>query len=148
MFIKMKNFKLFIFFTVLCLFIPKTILSQDFKDYLDPKWDNYYDNNPSGIESNFSGSDFIKVIDIVNFIPTLREIKGDVNLLKRVLLTLDFASLRQMSMDGNFYSRSKKHDDYYYLYNTVYPKVEKNTWNRYAPYLIPLMSIDGVIKLN
>ena len=92
--------------------MPTMGLSQDYRDYLDPKWDNYYNNNPSGIESNFTGSDFIRVIEIVNFIPTLREIKGDVNLLKRVLLTLNYAALRQMKIDGDFYSRSKKHDDF------------------------------------
>ena len=128
--------------------MPTMGLSQDYRDYLDPKWDNYYNNNPSGIESNFTGSDFIRVIEIVNFIPTLREIKGDVNLLKRVLLTLNYAALRQMKIDGDFYSRSKKHDDYFYLYNTLYPKIDKNIWNRNSPYLIGLMSLDGVIKLN
>jgi hypothetical protein len=144
----MKNFKLIIFFTLLFLFIPKIGLSQDFRDYLDAKWDNYYNNNPSGIESNFSGSDFIRVIEIVNFTPTNRLYQGDINLLKRVLLALSFASLRQMKIDGDFYSRSKKHYDYYYLYNTLYPKIDKNIWNRYAPYLIGLMSLDGAIKTN
>lgn len=144
----MKNHKTLTLLLVLCLFVPKTGFCQDYKDYIAPEWDNYYNRNPSGIESNFTGADFIRVIENVNFIPTLKQIKGDTNKLKQVLLTLDFPSLRQMSIDGNFYSRSHKHDDYYYLYNTYYPKIEKTTWNKYAPYLIPLMSIDGVIKLN
>lgn len=144
----MKNFKIFTFAFIICSLIPNMSFSQDYKDYIDPVWDNYYDRNPSGIESNFKGSDFIKVIEYVNFIPKLREIKGDANMFKRVLLSLDFASLRQMMITGNFYSRSKKHDDYYYLYNSYYPKIEKTIWDRYAPYLIPLMEIDGLVKLH
>jgi len=144
----MNNFKTFTLLLVLFVLIPKLSFGQNYKDYIDPVWDKYYNENPSGIKTNFSGTDFIKIIENVNFIPTLKEIKGEANLLKRVLLTLDFASLRQMSIEGDFYSRSRKHDDYYYLYNTLYQKIEKNTWNRYAPYLIPLMSIDGVIKLD
>jgi hypothetical protein len=128
--------------------ISSVSYGQDYKDYLDPTWDRYYDNNPSGIESNFKGSDFIKVIEYVKFIPRRNEINGDVNKLKQILLIFDFATLRQMSITGNFYSRSKKHDDYYYLYNSFYSKIDKNTWDKYSPYLIPLMEIDGLIKLN
>jgi hypothetical protein len=73
---------------------------------------------------------------------------GDVNLLKKVLLSFSFEDLRQMSMTGNFYSRSKKHDDYFYLYNLTYKKITKEQWDKYCPYLIPLMEIDGVIKLK
>jgi hypothetical protein len=144
----MKNFKTIIFLLLLCVFVPITSFCQDYKDYIAPEWDNYYNKNPSGIKSNFKGSDFIKIVDLVNFIPVRKETNGDVNKLKRVLLTLDFETLRQMSINGNFYSRSHKHDDYYLLYNTYYPKLEKNSWNRYAPYLISLMHIDGVIDLN
>jgi hypothetical protein len=135
-------------FLFILLSISTVCFGQDYKDYLDPTWDKYYDNNPSGIESNFKGNDFIKVIDYVKFIPRRNEIKSDVSKLKQILLIFDFADLRQMSMTGDFYSRSKKHDDYYYLYNSFYTKIDKNTWDKYAPYLIPLMEIDGLIKLN
>jgi len=141
----MKRTKYFAF--IFFIFISTFGFSQDYKDYIDPIWDSYYDRNPSGIESNFNGRDFIKVIENVNFIPIRNEIKGDINKLNRILLILEFAALRQMSITGNFYSRSKKHDDYYYLYNSYYPKIEKSTWDRYAPYLIPLMQFDGLIKL-
>ena len=120
---------------------------QGYQDLIDPKWDKYYDINPSGIDSNFKGIDFIKIIDLVNFLPRRSEIKGNVNLLKQVLLSFDFDTLHQMSMDGNFYSRTKKHDDYYLLYNILYNKIEKLTWDKYSPYLIALMAIDGSIKL-
>lgn len=141
---KRTNYFAFIIF----ILISTIGFSQDYKDYIDPIWDSYYDRNPSGIESNFKGSDFIKVIENVNFIPIRNEIKGDINKLNRILLIFEFAALNQMSITGNFYSRSKKHDDYYYLYNSYYPKIEKSTWDRYAPYLIPLMEVDGLIKLN
>lgn len=130
------------------LLMPKACFSQDYKDYLDPVWDNYYNSNPSGIDSNYKGSDFIKVVEYVNFIPKRTEIRGDANMLKRVLLSLDFSSLRQMRITGDFYARSKKHDDYYYLYNSYYSKIDKTIWDRYAPYLIPLMEIDGIINLK
>lgn len=142
----MRKFKFL--FIVLCLVISYDGYSQDYKDYIDPSWERYYDNNPSGIESNFKGSDFIKVIEYVKFIPRRNEIRGDVNKLSHILLMFEFADLRQMSITGNFYSRSKKHDDYFYLYNSYYNKIEKSIWDRYAPYLIPLMEIDGLIKLN
>ena len=133
---------------IIILFISMHSFSQSYKDYIDPIWDNYYNSNPSGIESNFRGSDFISIVEYVKFIPTRTEIRGDVGKLKKVLLILDFASLQQMMITGNFYSRSRKHDDYYYLYNSYYPKIEKSTWDKYSPYLIPLMQVDGLIKLN
>lgn len=122
--------------------------SQDYNEYLSPQWDNYYDRTPSGIKDNFQASDFIKIIDFVGYSPLVAYIKGDVNLFKRLLLALEFADLRQMSITGNFYSRSKKHDDYFQLYNLNYKKISKETWDRYCPYLIPLMEIDGTIKLH
>ncbi len=122
--------------------------SQDYKDYLSDYWDSYYDKNPSSIQRSFTASDFINVIDLTMFVPKRKELMGDVNLLKKVLLSFSFEDLRQMSMTGNFYSRSKKHDDYFYLYNLTYKKITKEQWDKYCPYLIPLMEIDGVIKLK
>jgi hypothetical protein len=145
---KTKNIKSLIVLIIFCSFLPKISFCQSYKDYIDPVWDNYYNRNPSGIETNFKGSDFIKIVEYVNFIPTRSEIRGSQEKLKRVLLILGFESLQQMMITGNFYSRSYKHDDYYYLYNSYYSKIEKITWDRYSPYLIPLMEVDGLIKIN
>ena len=144
----MKNFKILIFTFLILLSFSNKCFSQDYKNYIDPIWDSYYDRNPSGIESNYTASDFIKVIEYVNFVPRTKEFRGDSDLFKRVLLTFGFPNLRQMMITGDFYSRTIKHDDYYYLYNSYYSKIEKAKWDRFAPYLIPLMEIDGLIKLE
>lgn len=144
----MKHLISILFFGVILSISPNFSFCQGYKDYIDPTWDNYYNKNPSGIESNFSSSDFINVIEYVNFIPRRQEFKGDVNAFKKALLRLDYSSLSQMMRDGSFYSRSKKHDDYFYLYNSYYQKIQKTTWDKYAPYLIPLMNLDGLIKFN
>ncbi len=135
-------------FTLTSIF-SQSVIAQDYKDYLSPYWDSYYDNYPSNIEKAFNASDFIAIIDLTKFNPrTVSMFKGDVNLLKKTLYALDFPSLRQMSITGNFYSRSKKHDDYFNLYNLTYTKINKETWDKYCPYLIPLMEVDGLIKLH
>jgi len=115
---------------------------------IDSKWDSFYESNPSGIESNYRGTDFIKVMDAVNFIPQSSLLKKDVQLLKKALLMLDEASLKQMSITGNYYSRTIKHDDYFALYNLYYNKITKTTWDKYCPYLLPLMDLDQVVILN
>lgn len=115
---------------------------------LDQKWDNYYDQYPTSIRTNYEGTDFIKVIKDVNFSPNMREIKGDQDMFIRVILSLSLDALRQMSIDGDYYSRTKKHNDYYLLYNMNYEDISKDKWNRLCPYLIPLMSIDGIVKLR
>ncbi|MGO4819742.1 hypothetical protein [Flavobacterium sp. W22_SRS_FP1] len=115
---------------------------------IDPKWDNYYNNYPSGIVDNHRGSDFINVIDKVSFIPNMRELKGDQQLIKRVILMLSPEDLNQMNITGNYYSRTIKHYDYFELYNMTYNKISKETWDRYAPYLLPLMDIDGTVSLK
>jgi hypothetical protein len=115
---------------------------------LDSTWDNYYNSNPSGIAQNFQSSDFINVINRVNFIPKRRELNGNQNLLIRAILMLEFDDLRQMSITGNYYSRTKKHDDYFMLYNMTYEPISKDTWNRLCPYLLPIMDIDGTLNLK
>ena len=122
--------------------------SQDYKEFLSDHWDSYYNQNPSQIEKSFNASDFISVIDKTGFIPQAKHFNGDVLLFKKALLSLSFQDLRQMSITGNFYSRSKKHDDYFSFYNLTYAKISKDIWDRNCPYLIPLMQVDGVIKLN
>lgn len=141
----MKKIILILLIIIQCDFL----YSQDYKELLSPEWDSFYNANPSGILENFQGSDFIKIIDNVEFIPrTSYRLKGDVTLLKKVLLVFKFEILQTMSMTGEFYSRTKKHDDYFQLYNLTYKRISKDTWNRYCPYLIPLMEVDGLLKFN
>lgn len=145
-FIRVVNF--IFLFTIFLSGISLSSKSQDYKDYLSDYWDSYYDKNPSQIEKSFNASDFNSVIDKTGFIPQLKQLSGDVSLLKKALYSFSFEALRQMSITGNFYSRSKKHDDYFALYNLTYARISKDLWDRYCPYLIPLMEIDGVIKLK
>lgn len=138
-----------IIITLIVLISSTLLYSQDYKDMLSSQWDKYYDAYPSGIEDNYQGSDFIKVIDIVEFVPrTSSMFKGDVVLLKKVLFAFKFEALRQLSITGSFYSRTKKHDDYFQLYNLTYKNISKEKWDKYCPYLIPLMEMDGLLKLN
>jgi len=129
-------------------FISIFSIGQSFGSQIDQYWDNFYNKNPSGIENNFQSIDFIRVMEIVKFSPKRSDIRGDVSLFKKALLSLNYQSLSQMMRDGSFYSRTIKHDDFYYLYNSTYQKISKSTWDNYAPYLIPLMKMDGIIKLN
>jgi hypothetical protein len=142
----MKKYK----FCIILFIVLKSsfAFSQDYKDYLSPYWDSYYDNHPSGIEQNYQATDFIKIIDYVSFSPKASYLEGNVMLLKKGLLKFEFAALRQMMITGDFYSRSKKHDDYFQLYNLTYKSISKEVWDAYCPYLISLMEIDGTIKLH
>jgi hypothetical protein len=116
--------------------------------HIDITWDAYYKLHPSGIESNFESSDFVDIVERVNFIPVKREYKGNQQLLKRVLLMFSPDDLKQMQITGNYYSRTTKHDDYFRLYNMVYNPISKDEWNRLCPYLLPLMDIDGTAILR
>ena len=143
------NFRVFISFVFFAFFLPQYIYSQSYKEYLSPKWDTYYNSNPSGISQDFQGRDFIKIIDEVGFVPRKNSyFNGDLNLLKRLLLALDFTSLKQMSIDGDFYCRTRKHDDYFELYNLYYKNINESTWVNNCPWLIILMSLDDLIKFN
>jgi len=130
------------------LFFSNVAFSQDYKAYIDPKWDKYYNDNPSEIITNFRAVDFIRIIDIVGFKPTRKELKNDVDLFKKGLLRFEFQDLNQMRITGSFYSRTYKHDDYFILYNLYYPKISKSVWDTYCPYLIPLMELDDTITLS
>ncbi len=120
--------------------------AQNVTDYIDPEWEQFYKIHPSGIENNFSANDFIKIVDKFDFVPCSKDFNHSAKFFKRVLLMLDFPSLRQMKINGLFYASSYKHDDYYTLYNLSYNKISKADWDRYCPYLIGLMSFDGLIK--
>jgi hypothetical protein len=115
---------------------------------IDPKWEYYYDNNPSGIVDKYAGQDFIKVIDLVGFIPQDLVFENDVKFLKILLLRIEGIALRQMSLLGDYHSRTFKHYDYYELYNIYYKKIDKQIWDKYCPYLLPLMHIDKVLNLK
>ena len=142
----MKNLRLLLFTFIFIALTVKTT-GQNQSPNIDPHWDAYYDNNPSGIENNFSGMDFIKVIELVGFIPQGPQLK-DVQILKKVLLRFDTADLRQMMITGKYFCRTFKHDDYFSLYNLYYQKITKETWNKYCPYLLPLMDLDQVVQLH
>lgn len=140
------NFTSLLAIILLCLLNTKMYSQSNFN--IDRLWDNYYNTNPSGIENNYSASDYINVIEKVNFIPVRKELNGSSQLLKRVLLTLGADSLRQMMITGNYYSRTIKHNDYFNLYNMTYSQINKDTWNKLCPYLIPLMDLDGTLNLK
>jgi len=136
-----------VFLLILSLTSKYCHSQNSFQD-IDPKWDRYYDQNPSGIEEHYQASDFISVIDKVGFIPNRDLYKGDINYFKKLLLKLDIADLNQLKMTGNYYSRTLKHDDYFNLYNLTYKQVTKAIWDQYCPFLLPLMELDQTIKLH
>ena len=43
----MKNIKPFELLLMLCYIVPITCFCQDYKDYIDPTLDKYYDRNPT-----------------------------------------------------------------------------------------------------
>ncbi|MDG4950475.1 hypothetical protein NLM59_06035 [Weeksellaceae bacterium KMM 9724] len=130
-----------IYLYLLLLLSSNFVLGQ-FPD-IDPTWDNYYNNNPSGISKNYSGEEIVRIIHKVGFEPKTQELKHQ-NLEKILMLFTDETTLRQFSIDGDYYSRTYKHDKWFELYNSIYKRVDKKTWDRYCPYLIPLMKIDGL----
>jgi hypothetical protein len=115
---------------------------------ISSKWDNYYDKYPSGIQQRYSSSDFIDVMEQVGFVPSYYKVKGDTKTFKKVLLSFPTKALKQMSISGNYYSRTIKHDDYFQLYNLTYKPVSATIWRKFSPYLIPLMEVDQLIDLN
>lgn len=121
---------------------------------IDPKWDKYYSERPTDIEIKYKSDDFTKVIKLVNFVPQSKyfqskysKIKSRTYLLVGILLTMSEDELRQLKIDGKYYSKTYKHDDYFMLYNKTYNQISKETWDTYCPYLIPLMGIDDLIEL-
>jgi hypothetical protein len=135
-----------LFVIALFVFVNSKCLAQTNYN-IDPKWDNYYNNYPSGIEENHNSSDFIRIIKIVNFNPKSSLLKSQ-DILIRGLYAFDERALNQMNITGDYYSRTRKHDDYYELYNMTYNVITKETWDKYAPYLLPLMDIDGTVSLK
>lgn len=134
------------FLIIAVLLLPLSIFSQINEDWIDPYWDNYYKKTPSGIEEYYSAVDFIKVIELVNFIPVRQGY--DLNMLKKGILLMPLKILKNMQIRGDLSSRSKKHDDYYIIYNLYYNDIDKKTWDKFAPYLLPIMELDGVINLK
>jgi hypothetical protein len=137
-------FKALIVVAIMLSFLTRIEAQQQFPD-IDPQWDKYYREHPSGISERFQGVDFIQIIEKVGFIPANRSFEKNVDLLKRVLLNFEQAELNQMRITGNYKSRTYKHDDYYYLYNSTYKKLTKPEWDNLCPYLIALMTVDGTI---
>ena len=112
---------------------------------ISQKWDNYYKNNPSGIENNYSAKKFIEVINYLGFQSKTYKPDSD---FKKILLMMPDEYLRQMMITGDYYSRTIKHDDYFLLYNLNYNEISKENWDKYAPFLLPLMEIDGVVRFR
>lgn len=133
---------------IICTILSIQTFGQNPNQNIDPKWDNYYNNDPSGIGRNYKGIDFIKVIEFVDFKPQSQQLRKDVQLLKKALLIFDEADLNQMRITGSYFCRTFKHDDYFELYNLYYNKITKEVWDKYCPYLLPLMDLDGTINLH
>lgn len=121
-------------------------LDETFKD-IDPELYKYYEKHPSGIKEHHTGSDFINIMNKVDFVPTRKECVENVKLFSIMLLSMNADELNQMMLDGDYFSRTYKSKDYYMLYNLTYVPVNQNIWNNYSPYLIILMALDEVIKL-
>ena len=145
---KKLNFKTFILAVLLLTITSYSAKSQSYTEYLSPYWDSYYKSKPSGIEDAFKASDFIRVLEEVEFIPNSQLLNKDFNSLKRFLLSLDYPSLKQLMITGDFYSRTKMHDDYYTLYKMTYRYITKSEWDKFCPYLIPIMELDKTVKLH
>jgi hypothetical protein len=137
-----------VLFLLISLFTVIVASSQSYNQDIDPKWDKYYNERPSGIRNNFQASDFIRIIELVNFVPQSRLFEKNQTLLKKVLLSLEQSALRQLMITGSYFSKTYKHDDYYMLYNMTYNRIGKETWDAYCPYLIPLMDVDKLINLH
>jgi hypothetical protein len=129
---------------IILIFLTGNVGYSQYSD-IDPKWGKYYDDNPTKIRNSFSSNDFITIMNFVEFNPTRKELNSSRIMLKKVLLMLDNETLNQMSIEGDYYSRTRKHDDWFELYNLTYKTITKNDWDRLCPYLIMLMKIDGLI---
>lgn len=146
----MKKNKIYYIVGMLLIFnlSSTTLLSQTNNPNVSPKWQAYYENNPSGIEENYQSSDFIRIAKLVGYSTVQKEMQGNSDLFEKILLSLSQATLKQMMINGWYHSKTYKHDDYFLLYNKYYKIITKDTWDKYCPYLIPLMSIDGVINID
>ena len=89
---------------LMCTLFSKNFSQSTFPD-IDKKWEAYYNQHPSAINTNYQATDFINVIELVGFVPVIRELKGNVQILKKALLSLSEADLNQMRIDGNYYSK-------------------------------------------
>ena len=142
-----------ILFLLITLVTVLVASSQENNQDIDPKWDKYYSERPTGIENKYKSVDFAKVIKLVNFVPQSKyfqkysKSKNRRYVVVGILLTMTEDELRQLKIDGMYYSKTYKHDDYFMLYNKTYNQISKETWDTYCPYLIPLMGIDDLIEL-
>lgn len=126
------------------------LLSITFSTYaqISEKWEAYYNANPSEISTKFQGIDFLYVARKFGFKPTRIEFKNNYALYEKVILNLSYSALDQFKVHGWYYSRTVKHDDWFYIYNQNYKSIQKDDWDKWCPYLIPLMSSDGTILLR
>ena len=130
-----------------CLIFHFSSYSQRTEPQFDPSWVKYYQDNPPEIRNNFKATDFIRVIELLKFKPINEKFRGNDKLLKMALLYLNYNDLEMLKGQGWYHSQTFKHDDYFYLYNNFYNKIDKATWDIYCPYLLPIMDIDGTVNL-
>jgi hypothetical protein len=133
-------------FLILLLVCSFYSFSQSTEPNIDPKWDKYYDNLPR-TEKDFTATKIIEVIDLLRWKPTKHPYKDNLQTLKKVILMFPQEGLRQIMIDGNYYPRTYKHDDYYNLYNLYYTPINKTDFDYYCPYIIFLMGLDEIIKI-
>lgn len=138
-----------LFFSIPCLIMGMifTAHAQSVNTQLDPYWENYYNKNPTNIKTNYTAKDFIAIVDSVEFVPSSVNLKKNTALFKKGLNRIDIKSLQQMSVEGWYQARTKKHREYFFLYNRTYNPITEERWNRLCPYLIILMVFDELIKL-
>ncbi len=75
----LKSLKILLLAILLLCFNEKSLSQSNFN--IDITWDTFYKLHPSGIERNFESSDFVDIIEEVNFIPVKKELDGNQQLL-------------------------------------------------------------------
>ena len=133
---------------LLVLFLCTKAFSQTQDSNIDPAWDNYYNQHPTEISQVKSGGDFLSWKNLFSIHTNGKMFHGDDDLFDKTILNLDSKTITQLIIDGDYYSRTYKHNDYFTLYNLCYGKtnpIQKAVWDEYCPYLIAIMEIDGTI---
>ena len=136
-----------IIFILLLTGISLSANAQSNNTQLDPFWESYYVKNPAAILSKYSVKDFIAIVDSVDFVPTNANLKRNVSVFKKGFYRMDQKMLQQMSVEGLYQAKTKKHRDYFFLYNRTYNPISEERWNKFCPYLIIFMVFDELIKI-
>lgn len=113
---------------------------------INPQWDNYYNNYPSGIDRNFKSSDLIRILEKVGFVPASGTYNGNAAALQKTIVTMDDSLLKSLKANSDYLSRSYMHEDFFELYNSAYKKITRDEWDSMCPYLIALMKLDKKVE--